>query len=78
MTTNFKKRLDAIESLPYGARDVQSLSDDELWALLPAWWRTVPDAVFEELALLSRKTDEGRQRYRELKKMYGAEKREAS
>ncbi len=71
MTTSFKKRIDALEARPGGARDVSRMSDDELWALLPPWWRTVPDEVFDELAILDRGTEEGRKRYRELKKMYG-------
>ncbi len=76
MTTSFKKRLTELESSNGGHVDIRSLTDEELWALLPSWWRTLPDAVFDELALLDRKTEAGRQRYRELKKMYGSRRQQ--
>ncbi len=72
MTTSFKKRLTELESSNGGKVDVRTLTDEELWSLLPPWWRMLPDAVFDELTLLDRETEAGRQRYRELKKMYGS------
>lgn len=73
MATNFEKRLSELESSNGGHVDIRTLTDEQLWSLLPAWWRSVPTAVFEELASLDRKTDEGRQRYRVLKRLYGGQ-----
>ncbi len=70
---NFEKRLSDLEQSSDRRTDIRSCSDEELWAMLPAWWQTVPADVFEELALLDRTTEAGRQRYRVLKRLYGGQ-----
>lgn len=70
MRSTIEKRLGELESSSDRRTDIRSCSDEELWAMLPAWWRTVPANVFEELALLDRKTEAGRRRYQELTKIF--------
>lgn len=73
MRLKTETRLAALEQTAK-PRGIQSLSDAELWALLPAWWRNAPDALIDELCglLALREIDEAAAaRYREFESRYG-------